>query len=348
MITGLLRPLRKLLREAQRVVSIRSGAFPHLPETVYLEPSRTCNLRCLYCARWSEPAPRETLRHEDWIRILRELADWAGSCHVNLASGEPLLHPGTLPLAEEARRLGHRVTVVTNGTLLTRENAAALRRADVDTVVVSLDGLRPETHDRGRGMEGTHARVMAGLESLHAAGLPSRTEWAVLVAGHNLDELAGLTRFARAKGLRGVRFQVLWPGSPGWKEFWPMDRQRLDETLSSLAALGRGAGVLNPPGQLRAMRAYYACPEAPCDGDGCRSDSTLVIGPDGAVRTCRRMEPVGDAHRHSLRDIWRSRHCRERLHEVTSCRRSCALLNCNYRPRLTEKIGAWLAERVRL
>jgi MoaA/NifB/PqqE/SkfB family radical SAM enzyme len=61
--------------------------------------------------------------------------------------GEPLVHPRILEMVAQVKALGvPQVELITNGCLLNQETSAALIEAGLDTLWVSLDGIRPENY----------------------------------------------------------------------------------------------------------------------------------------------------------------------------------------------------------
>ncbi|OGS41516.1 MAG: hypothetical protein A3J82_03505 [Elusimicrobia bacterium RIFOXYA2_FULL_69_6] len=325
------RPLRKLLGAARRRWRAWRDGSPPVPVFFKLELSRACNLRCLHCGVPDDPPAPEGLPLERWLALVEEISAWAGPCHLTVVSGEPLLADGFFPVVEKAAREGLAVTVVSNGTLIGAPEARRLSEAGVRTLILSLDGARPETHDLGRGVPGTHARVLAALERVCAAGLAPRTQLQAIIAAHNLAELPDLVRLAEERRLAGIRFQALQPRGEGWRRFWPEDPGEVSRAIDALLELQAGGSpVLNPAAQLEALRTYYRDPGAEPAAVACRCAATLYIARGGAVHLCRAMDPVGDVRSASLRGIWGSPPVRERLAAVRSCRRPCILMNCHY------------------
>jgi MoaA/NifB/PqqE/SkfB family radical SAM enzyme len=61
--------------------------------------------------------------------------------------GEPLAHPRILEMVAQVKAVGvPEVELITNGCLLSREVSRALIEAGLDTLWVSLDGIRPESY----------------------------------------------------------------------------------------------------------------------------------------------------------------------------------------------------------
>lgn len=154
--------------------------------TMVLEVAQDCNLACRYCyaeggsygeaVRLLDPE-----RARAAVRLLVEDSRDQEKLTLILFGGEPLLNMAAVTAAVEeveARTAGTDkqvfVSLTTNGTLLTPEIVAFIRRYKI-AVSVSMDGP-PDLHDANRagpGGEGSYARIAAQLpELLHAGSAP--------------------------------------------------------------------------------------------------------------------------------------------------------------------------------
>ena len=82
---------------------------------------------------------------EEALGLCDQIAD-LGVRRVTLSGGEPLVRPDWPLIAEKLTRRGVRVTMISNGWLMSRARIEDARRAGVNLIAVSLDGLEP-THD---------------------------------------------------------------------------------------------------------------------------------------------------------------------------------------------------------
>lgn len=132
--------------------------------------SRRCNLHCLHCYTASEDVayPNE-LSTDEGFALLDDLAAF-GVPALLMSGGEPLYRPDFDVLARRAASLGLRVTLSTNGTLITEEKAALLKEIGVTYVGISLDGPR-EVHDQFRQKAGAFDGAIRGVRHSRAAGL---------------------------------------------------------------------------------------------------------------------------------------------------------------------------------
>ncbi|HEY7251976.1 MAG TPA: radical SAM protein, partial [Methylomirabilota bacterium] len=134
-----------------------------------------CNLECRHCINASGPrAP--WLRPLDGTTVRRALAEaeTVGVKEIYFTGGEPFMHGEILPLLERALEIAP-TTVLTNGTLIGREQADALAalaaRAPYSLEIrVSLDDTDRALNDRVRG-EGAWAKAVEAVRLMRGRGL---------------------------------------------------------------------------------------------------------------------------------------------------------------------------------
>ena len=125
-----------------------------LPDEIAIETVMGCNLRCPMCPISNIPEamnhrPVQVMRADVYRRILEQIADRPRSILLNII-GEPLLHPRIVEFVERAKRDGHHVGLITNGTRLTRNLVVRLIEAGLDVLTMSVDGFREETYESVR------------------------------------------------------------------------------------------------------------------------------------------------------------------------------------------------------
>lgn len=131
---------------------------------------RRCNLRCVHCYSQSRDIDyTDELTTQQGFALIDDLAQF-GSPVLLFSGGEPLMRPDILDLIAQAREKGMRAVLSTNGTLITEEKAAELKRYDLSYVGVSLDGLQ-ETNDKFRGRKGAFDMALQGIRNCKAAGI---------------------------------------------------------------------------------------------------------------------------------------------------------------------------------
>ena len=132
--------------------------------------TRACNLKCVHCyAHATEKSTEKELSTEQAKAVLDDLAQF-GVPVVLFSGGEPLVRPDLPELADYAVNKGMRAVISTNGTLITKEKAAELKKIGLSYVGVSLDGME-EVNDHFRKKKGAFKAAMSGIENCLEAGL---------------------------------------------------------------------------------------------------------------------------------------------------------------------------------
>lgn len=128
-----------------------------------------CQCRCVHCSAGNLRAaemPPEALGS-----IITQAAD-AGVVKLGLTGGEPLLYSGLEEAVRLASARGMSVSLDTNGLLLDRQKALALKKAGVTIINVSLDSALPRAHDRLRASPGCFEKAASAVRCCAAAGIP--------------------------------------------------------------------------------------------------------------------------------------------------------------------------------
>lgn len=119
----------------------------HALKRVYVEVTNKCNLNCSICMRNVWDVEYGHMSNEALERILSGVVDCPQKPELFFGGyGEPLSHPKVLEMIAQAKEWGHRVSLITNGILLTEEVSRKLIDLNLDMLWVSLDGASPECY----------------------------------------------------------------------------------------------------------------------------------------------------------------------------------------------------------
>jgi len=114
---------------------------------LYIEPTNQCNLNCRTCMRhvWDEPMGK--MSDMVFARVMEGLRAFSPPPQIFFGGfGEPLFHPKIVAMVAQAKSLGSRVELITNGTMLTADLSGALINNGLDMLWVSLDGATPQSY----------------------------------------------------------------------------------------------------------------------------------------------------------------------------------------------------------
>lgn len=176
---------------------------------VFWELTARCNLKCVHCrAEAQDDFVAGELTTAEVIQVARDIRQDADPI-VILTGGEPLVRGDFFEIASECTRLFTRVAVATNGTLVDAEIARRLVDTGIQRVSISLDGVKPETHDTFRGIPGSFEAALQGFDALKAAGASVQVN--ATITRHNADELAGILDLAMRRGADALHVFMLVP-----------------------------------------------------------------------------------------------------------------------------------------
>ncbi len=173
-------------------------------ESISVNVTNRCNLRCRFCYNVDRAEGQRELTAEEFIRALEPIRRrTVKGAPLAILGGEPLLEKRkTLTLARWGSACGFRPIASTNGLLADRafaEEAAAIGLE----CQVSIDGPSADAHEAGRGA-GTFARAVAGAEALIAGG--AHTILSMVCHAGNWCEVPAYLRMARDLGANEARF----------------------------------------------------------------------------------------------------------------------------------------------
>lgn len=171
--------------------------FGRTVDYIRLSITDRCDFRCVYCM--SEDMtflPRdEVLSLEECARLVKVFVS-LGVSKVRITGGEPLVRKNALWLFEKVGKLDglKELVLTTNGSQLEKQ-AAALKRAGVKRINISIDSLNAERFKKIT-RTGDLNKVLTGLQASIDAGFDGIKINTVLMRGSNDDEAADLVQFA--------------------------------------------------------------------------------------------------------------------------------------------------------
>ncbi|HEB84709.1 MAG TPA: GTP 3',8-cyclase MoaA, partial [Bacteroidetes bacterium] len=253
-----------------------------------------CNFRCRYCLPPGFPRAVKSappLPPRELVRLVRTLCGQYPITRVKLTGGEPLVRREIVEIVSKLSSIEgiEEISMTTNGALLA-SRAAALKRAGLRRVNVSLDSLDP---DRFAAL--THGgrldRTLAGIEAALDAGLKPVKLNSVLLRSTWEREVPALLEYSAARGLE-VRFiELMRTGTDAeWVEgeFISADLvRRWLERHGEVAALPE-----LPEGPARRTRLRWAGREitvgwiTPLSHPFCGDCSRLRMDARGTLRRC--------------------------------------------------------------
>lgn len=122
---------------------IQDSAKQLIPVGGEFELTARCNLQCQMCYVREDNSPELTT--EQWLKIFRQARD-NGLFFALLTGGEVFLRKDFITLYNALYDMGVKITIYTNGTLITEEHAQALAVRPPEAVGITLYGSNNDTY----------------------------------------------------------------------------------------------------------------------------------------------------------------------------------------------------------
>jgi radical SAM protein with 4Fe4S-binding SPASM domain len=245
----------------------------------------------------------------------RRAARRLGTREISLIGGEAYLRRDWLDIVRAIRAHGIYCAVQTGARNLTDRRLKAAVAAGLQGLGVSIDGL-PETHDRIRGVEGSHAMAISALERARALGL--NTSVNTVIGALNIGELPELLERILDAGARQwqVQLTVAMGNAVDNPELLLQPYQLLDlmPLLARLYHRGQERGLLLTAGNNVGYfgpfeRLWRSFDELRGHWTGCSAGQTVIgLESDGTVKGCPSLATEGYAGGNvrdlTLEQIW--------------------------------------------
>lgn len=278
------------------------------------ELTLACDLACRHCGSRAGRARPDELSSEEALDLVDQLAD-LGVREVSIIGGEAYLRPDWLKIVERIRARGMICQMATGARNLTRDRLLAARDAGLQSLSISVDGLR-ETHDTLRAVSGSFAaveRTLIELQTIEGLRVTANTQ----INRLNLREIESLYAWLIEQGIAAWQVQLTAAmGRAADEEGLLLEPFQVLETHPMLVrakAYGDALGVRMFPGN---NIGYYGPFEHLLRGDRkvnhrgpCRAgQQSLGVEANGDIKGCPSLSSEefvgGNIRDDSLLDIW--------------------------------------------
>ena len=195
-----------------------------------------CNLKCKHCYENAGGKKRAELSTDEAKQVVDVLSKIAGIGlpALSFSGGEPLTRRDFFEIAAYAKKRIAYISIASNGTLITRDNAKRLKDAGLEYVEISIDGATSQVHDEFRCVQGAFEKAMEGVKNCVEEGLD--TCIATVLHRDNLAELNKLIDLAKQLDVRFMHFNYIPTGRA--KEYVELDLTP-DERFHVLETIGK-------------------------------------------------------------------------------------------------------------
>jgi MoaA/NifB/PqqE/SkfB family radical SAM enzyme len=193
------------------------------PGCIIIDTTWLCNLKCHMCHQDSPAFKVPEKPHISIELVERMLPLIRTTASVNmLGAGEPLMHPKIYEILTmiKTEAPDTRVTIISNGTLLTKRNIAKLIDTGLDVISVSMDG--PDLERGHQDSEVTYAnlRALAAEKKRQGVNHPD-ISIGFVIGKDNEDALIPVLNFGIELGINGIvvePLRIVEP-NPKWDDY---------------------------------------------------------------------------------------------------------------------------------
>lgn len=181
---------------------------------LFWECTLTCNAKCKHCGSSAEKKKYDgELTTEEIKNAFKQIASDmdASKILINVTGGEPLVRKDLCEVMEYAtNELGFHWGMTTNGILLTEENIEKLRKANMETISISIDGIE-ETHNKFRGVPNSYQIIINNIKNLKKAGYVKHIQVTTVFHKENINQMEELYQIMLGLGLDSWRLVSMDP-----------------------------------------------------------------------------------------------------------------------------------------
>jgi len=168
--------------------------------------THTCNLKCRHCYAEAintydsgELSTQEAMAFMDNLLLYKVPA-------LLFSGGEPLMRKDIFDLFEYGNKIGLRMVISTNGTLINKNKARMIKKLGISYAGISLDGLK-DVNDLFRGVPGAYEKAMQGFYNCSQAG--QKTGLRLTLNRANFKELPAIFDLIEKEKIQRVCFYHL-------------------------------------------------------------------------------------------------------------------------------------------
>ncbi|OUR93597.1 hypothetical protein A9Q84_19200 [Halobacteriovorax marinus] len=214
--------IKKLLRPIFNIYSYVFGAgarffhpfFPFSPLRITFYITKKCNLTCPHCYTkdaLNTPEPN-ALSLDEWKKIVDTIPR---NTVIDFCGGEIFFSKHTLPLLDYMTKKKRLISIITNGTTMTKATIDKFIDQKITYYMTSIDGME-EYHDKLRGKKGTFERATGMIKYMQERKLEVGAKYPVtclktIITPENYMDIPKILDYAEnVLGVDNIQFSLIY------------------------------------------------------------------------------------------------------------------------------------------
>jgi len=123
---------------------------PNFPKVILVATASPCNAKCVHCPCTLNPNIRKTADQFITLDNYKKIVDESGphGAHIRLSGyGEPLMHPKFNELMEYGALKNAKVSLITNGSLMSTKKIESIIKGKLESIEISIDSHIPDVYE---------------------------------------------------------------------------------------------------------------------------------------------------------------------------------------------------------
>jgi len=262
---------------------------------VEIDVTKKCNANCFFCYQGDTHIDKDEITFEEIKSLLKELKK-LGTYYIGYSGGEPYARKDFAKIVECSKDLGFRVSIITNGHLMTLSDIDNLYRIGVERLTFSFHSTKRHIYNKHFGLKkgsNLYEKTVENIEYAKKIGLSVGI--ATTVTKYNIDDINDLLIYFERIGIgkEQINLNLLLEGNQNIGNYRPTKEQLYRNSKYFVEKENRN-GFLCSAGII-----------------SCSIDSQGDVYPCTFFNT-----PVGNIKNTSLKEIWETSHYLQILRSI--------------------------------
>ena len=186
-----------------------------VPLVISWNITRECNLKCSHCYINATDKKLDNELNTQEAKNLMDQIYQVSRPLLILSGGEPLLRPDIFELIKYGSKIGLKMGLGSNGSLIDEAAATRLKEAGIATVSISLDSNFPQQHDEFRGVPGAWGKAVEACKALRRNNVLVQVN--TTLTQQNFNQIEDIMILAESIGVENFHLFFLVPTGRGIK-----------------------------------------------------------------------------------------------------------------------------------